>query len=114
MVIRTIDAGPGRAARDLDIVLASPVLAIVGTDRDTPAAWLAAGQAMERVLLRARTENVWASFLNQPVEIPHLRERITELTGRTCFPHIILRMGFDPEVTRGTPRRAVEDVLVKT
>ncbi|MBM3876788.1 MAG: nitroreductase [Verrucomicrobia bacterium] len=112
LVIRTIDAGSNRAARDRDIALASPVLAIIGTDSDTPAAWVASGQAMQRVLLRARVEHVWASFLNQPVEIPELRGRLSDLVGRTGFPHIILRLGYGPEIKKPTPRRPVEEVLV--
>ncbi|MBI3875396.1 MAG: nitroreductase family protein [Verrucomicrobia bacterium] len=113
LVIRTIDAGSGRAARDKDIALASPVLAMIGTDTDNPASWLAAGQAMERVLLRACTENVSASFLNQPAEIPELRARLTDIVGRTGFPHVILRMGYGPQTAKPTPRRLVDEILLK-
>jgi hypothetical protein len=61
-------------------------------------------------LLRARAEGVWASFLNQPIEVPELRPRVREAVGEAGFPHLLLRMGYGQEV-RPTPRRAIEEVL---
>ena len=66
LVIRTFDLGEGRGAKDREIALDSPVLAVLGTDSDTAADWMKAGQALANVLLRARVEDLWASFLNQP------------------------------------------------
>jgi hypothetical protein len=109
--IRTFDVGNGQAARDRDLALGSPVLAVLGTTGDTPRDWLAAGQALERVLLRAQVEGVAASFLNQPVEVPELRLEVQVLTGYMGFPQLVLRLGYGG--TAGlTPRRPVEEVLL--
>jgi hypothetical protein len=48
-------------------------LAILGTDGDTLPDWLSVGQALARMLLRARAEDIWASFLNQPIVVSELR-----------------------------------------
>jgi len=109
-VIRTFDTGKGQAAKDRQLAEGSPVLAVLGTEGDTPADWLAAGQALARILLRARAEGVWASFLNQPIEVPELRPRVREIVGEVGFPQLLLRMGYGREV-RPTPRRAIEEVL---
>ncbi len=69
-VIRTFDTGKGQAAKDRQRAEGSPVLAVLGTGGDATSEWLAAGQALAKVLLRARAEGVWASFLNQPIEVP--------------------------------------------
>lgn len=111
IVIRTFDLGEGQAAKDRDIAVYSPSLVVLGTDADEPWAWISAGQALARVLLRARADEVWASFLNQPIETPALRSQVTELIGRTGHPQLILRLGYGPNVTP-TPRRTVEEVLV--
>lgn len=111
IVIRTFDLGEGQAAKDRDIAIYSPALAVLCTDTDAPPAWLAAGQALDRVLLRARADDVWASFLNQPIEIPELRERLSEVLGGHCFPQLVLRLGYGSDV-RPTPRRNVEEVLI--
>jgi hypothetical protein len=69
VLLRTFDLGNGRAAKDRELATGSPVLAVLGTNGDTPQDWLCAGQALARVLLRARAEGVWASYLNQPIEV---------------------------------------------
>lgn len=69
LMVRTFDMGSGQAAKDRQLAEGSPVLAVLGTEGDTPADWLAAGQALARVLLRAQAEGVSASFVNQPIEV---------------------------------------------
>jgi nitroreductase len=110
--IRTFDTGKGQAAKDRQLAEGSPVLVILGTEEDAPPEWLAAGQALARVLLRARAEGVWASFLNQPIEVPELRPRLRGAIGVDGYPQLLFRMGYGPEV-RPTPRRPVEEISVE-
>jgi hypothetical protein len=109
-LLRRFDTGGMRAAQDRELAHGSPVLAVLGTHADRPWDWFSLGQVMERVLLLARDAGVWASFLNQPVEVPALRARLRELLGRSGYPQIVLRMGYGAEV-KPTPRRALRDVV---
>ncbi len=59
----------------------------------------------------ACAKGVWASFVNQPIEVPSLRAALREILGRTDFPQIVLRMGYGQEVAP-TPRRSVSEVLL--
>ncbi len=111
LVVRTFDVGEGQAARDRDVALGSPVLAVLGAHADEPPGWLAAGQALARVLLLARADGVQASFLNQPVEVPVLRDRLRTLLGRPGAPQLVLRLGFAPDA-RPTPRRPPDDLIL--
>ncbi|MGA2632328.1 MAG: nitroreductase [Terriglobia bacterium] len=110
LMIRTFDWGKGQAAKDRQLATGSPVLAVVGTENDTPPDWLRAGQALERMVLRARAERVWASFMNQPIEVPELRPKLLNVMDRKGFPQLLVRMGYGPDV-KGTPRRPVSEVL---
>jgi hypothetical protein len=110
-IIRTFDLGGFQAAKDRDLATGSPVLAILHTEADTSRDWIAAGQALARVLLCARAHNVWASFLNQPIEVEASRPKLRDALDLTGFPQILLRLGYGPEV-RPTPRRPVRDVLI--
>lgn len=110
LVVRTFDVGRGVAARDRDLATGSPMLALLGTRRDTPGDWLAAGEGVAHVLLRAQVDGVSASFLNQPIEVPELRPRLQCVAGRDGFPQLLLRLGFAPPVP-ATPRRPVSEVL---
>ena len=110
-VIRTFDLGGFQAAKDRDLATGSPVIAVLHTEADTTRDWIAAGQALARVLLRARADGVWTSFLNQPIEVEALRPKLRDAVDITGFPQLLLRMGYGPEV-RPTPRRAVKDVII--
>jgi len=108
--MRTFDLGKGVAAHDQQLVEGSPVMALLSTTGDTPAAWLAAGQALARVLLLACAHGVSASFLNQPIEVEVLRPQLRDALKVKGFPQILLRMGYAP-VIGPTPRRNVREVL---
>jgi hypothetical protein len=111
LVVRTFDWGRGRAARDRELALGSPVLALLATPGDEVRDWLLAGRALAAALLRATVDDVAASFLNQPLEVSELRPRVAEL-ARGDVPQLVLRLGF-AQPARPTPRRAVADVLVR-
>jgi hypothetical protein len=113
LVVRTFDIGKGRAARDRQLATGSPVLAVLTSDGDTVRDWIAVGQSLARILLLARSEGVWASFLDQPVETPELRTRLRDLINRKGSPQIVLRMGYGTEV-KPTPRRTAGEVLMRS
>jgi hypothetical protein len=110
-VIRTFDNGKGQAAKDRQLAAGSPVLAILGTKSDEPMDWLRAGMALSRMLLLARSENVWSSFLDQPLEVPKLRAKVLEvLKEEKGFPQLLMRIGYGRDV-KPTPRRQIDEVL---
>ena len=112
-LIRTFDMGKGQAAKDTQLVTGSPVLGVLGTDADEPLNWIQTGQVLARILLRARAENVWASFMDQPIEVPELRLRLREVLGRTAgFPQLLMRLGYGKDVMP-TPRRNIDEVVTK-
>ena len=111
LAVRTFDLGKGRAAKDRELALHSPALAVLGTDGDSPKDWLAAGLGLQRVWLRATSEDVCASFLNQPLQLDSTRPKIAGIIRREGHPQLILRMGFGPEV-KPTPRRSVQEALL--
>jgi hypothetical protein len=104
--------GNGQAAKDRQLAAGSPVLAVLLTDVDTAYDWLMAGQAVERILLYARSQGIWASFLNQPIEVPQIRLMLHNIIERVGFPQLLPRMGYWPEVPP-TPRRSVNEVLLE-
>jgi len=111
LVVRTFDLGEGEAARDQELAIGSPGLVVLCTSEDSPRDWVAAGQALAAVLLQARSQNIWASFLNQPIEIPGIRHQLRTLIDTAQSPQCILRLGY-ADAVKPTPRRDVEEVLI--
>lgn len=88
----------------------TPHLALLSTTGDRPEDWLRAGQAMERVLLRATIEGLATSFVTQAIEWPDLRWPLRDPVAGVGHVQMVLRLGYGP---RGpaTPRRPVREVL---
>jgi hypothetical protein len=111
-VVRTFDMGHGVAAKDRQLADASPVLAVLSTAGDTPRDWLAAGQALQRLLLVGVRLGLQASYLNQPVQVAALRPKLQQITGRPGHAQLLLRIGSPTKAVPAAPRRAVSEVLV--
>jgi nitroreductase len=88
-----------------------PLVVVLCSYYDGPMAELVTGQAMQRVLLTATTLGLSASFLSQPIEVPHVREDLRRLLGGTLAPQTVLRLGFGSPVP-ATARRPVADLLM--
>jgi nitroreductase len=98
------------AERDRRRARATRALLVLSTPRDGKDEWVAAGEALQRVLLRATAAGLTASYLNQAIEVPELRSRLRDAVGEAGLPQVMIRLGYGLE-TPPTPRRQVEDVL---
>ncbi|MCX3288902.1 Acg family FMN-binding oxidoreductase [Streptomyces nigra] len=88
----------------------TPHLALLSTPGDSPADWLRAGQALERVLLEATLADLVTSLTSHALENRELRLLARDPGSGTGQVQMVLRLGYGP---RGpaTPRRPVRDVL---
>lgn len=95
-VLRAFDFGKGQADRDKELATGSPILLVFGTNSDDVLSWLNTGLALSNILLYLRTENIWSSYLNQPIEVPHLRKRLGGLISdkSDTNPQLLLRIGY--------------------
>ncbi|WP_433293987.1 Acg family FMN-binding oxidoreductase [Actinoplanes sp. CA-030573] len=87
-----------------------PLVGVLGVGGDRVTDQLAAGQAMQKVLLTATAAGLDTSMISQPIEVPAARDQLRRSLGRTGFPQIVIRFGYG---TPGhpAPRRDVTDVL---
>lgn len=88
---------------------AYPTIAVLTTGGDMPADWLRAGQALQRVLLVATRLHLATTPVSQPVEVPSIREVLSD-TRRGQWAQIVIRFGYG-RPTPATPRRPLADVL---
>jgi nitroreductase len=108
------DLAPGRmiSSRGFAVFEHDPTLAVLTTSQDNRAAWVAAGQALQRVLLAATVEGLVATFANQPLEAPQLRWLVRDPDQPIGFPQMLFRLGYAPSAP-ATPRRPIEDVILR-
>jgi hypothetical protein len=99
-----------QALRDRRRAVASRALLVLSTSGDGKEDRLHAGEALERLLLRVAAAGLTASYLNSPIEVPALRQRLREAIGETGIPQVMIRLGYGL-VLPATPRRPVEQVV---
>ncbi|NNE75351.1 MAG: hypothetical protein HKN26_16925 [Acidimicrobiales bacterium] len=110
-ILRTFDVGRGQAARDRELATESPTLLLFETAVDSPADWVATGDALAMVWLHLTAEGLAGSFLNQPIETPALRSALAERLESNRYPQLLMRIGYPAEPHPFSPRIPPEDVL---
>jgi nitroreductase len=87
-----------------------PAIVVLATHEDGVRQWLRAGQALQRVLLVATVRGLAATPMTQPLEVPAVRELLSDAeAGR--WAQVILRLGY-AQPTALTPRRPLAEVLL--
>jgi hypothetical protein len=86
------------------------VVALLMTTGDAPADWLAAGMALQRVLLCAAAADVSAAFHTQALELPALRDFIRTRFCGGAHPQMLMRLGRTEAETGAEVRRPETDI----
>jgi hypothetical protein len=76
---------------------ATGVVVLLTTTGDGRADWIRAGEALQRVLLRAAEDDVSAAFHTQVLEVPELREFLRTRFCDGTYPQMIMRLGVAQE-----------------
>ena len=87
-----------------------PLLAVLSTHGDAPVNWVRAGMALQRICLEATARGVSVGILSQAGEVPELRDDMRDRTSGWGHPHLVLRLGYGPDVLP-TPRLPLREVL---
>jgi nitroreductase len=110
LAIRSFNLGKSQSAQNQKLAAQAPVLVLLTSKHDTPHDWLATGEALAHLLLRAKVDRVWASFFNQPIQISQLRSQLKALFPEHGYPQILLRLGYGRDI-KPTPRRSVGEII---
>lgn len=86
------------------------LMTIMTTPRDAREDWIAAGQALQRVLLHASAYGVSAAFHTQALEMHQLREFLRHELCSDEYPQMIMCLGITFDDSRGV-RRPLTEVL---
>jgi hypothetical protein len=84
--------------------------AVLTTPGDTPADWLAAGQALHRMLLHAATRWVFASLHTQPLESPAARVELRARLALDGVPQMLMQLG-RANTAAATARRPPAEII---
>jgi hypothetical protein len=86
------------------------VVALLTTPGDSRQEWIAAGQALQQVLLHAGAYGVSAAFHTQALEMHHLRAFLRQELCSGEYPQMIMRLGITFDA-KGAVRRPLSDLV---
>ena len=104
--------GEHLAREDRERLLTAPLALVLCSPTDNPKGWLQTGRALQRLWLTAVSEGLQASFLNQPIQLPDLRQALRDELEISGYPQVLLRLGspLTDDEPRATPRRDARSV----
>jgi len=88
---------------------APPATAVLLTAGDEMRDWLRAGQALQRLLLRAATQWVFARLNSEPLEDVATRALVADCLARTGSPQMLMELGIS-RTAHATTRRPAADL----
>jgi nitroreductase len=98
-------------AVEIEDELARSTVLAVSTHGDTRHDWVAAGLALQRLLLTATAKGLVATFADQPLQDPTIRPEVAEALGLWGRPQVLLRVGRALVDAPATPRRPLADLF---
>jgi hypothetical protein len=109
------DAHPAAVADDdPPAPVERPTVLLLGTMGDDRTAWVQAGRALGRLLLRLTVAGLAASPLTQALDWPATRTRLQVELALVGHPQMLLRLGWPSGPASATGRRPVAEVLRTT
>lgn len=87
--------GKNQAKTDQKKIRTSSGLALFISEKDDKRSWVETGRAFERFALLATTLNIKNAHHNQPIEVPDVRNQLTEhLNLGSMKPQLLIRFGY--------------------
>ena len=83
---------------------------MLATAEDRPPDWIAAGQALQRLLLTCADAGVAAAIHSQPIEVARQRAAVRAQLAGGGYPQLVFRLGTVIQAEESV-RRAPADVL---
>jgi len=103
--VRHLDIGSRLARRERHLLMGAPVLAVLGSQNDTPTDWIRTGQLFLRLALTATRLGLAIQPMNRLLQVrSHRHELASMLPDLRLRPHLFLRLGYADGNDRSTPR----------
>jgi hypothetical protein len=117
MEVVFLDNGPDQIRMDSELINSTTYLGFISSNENDSKSQVLAGQTLERLWLAATALGVSLHPMSQALEVPETKKELDGLlpfeAGSTQYVQQTFRLGYAVPVKEHTPRRALEDVLIK-
>jgi len=102
----------GQAEDDEKRILSSSGIILFTSEKNDKTSWINTGRTYERWALTTALLNIKSAFINQPVEVPSLKEELTSyMSLGSSSPQLLLRYGYSNPMPYSF-RRSLQEVIV--
>jgi len=102
-----------KASKDKELAIKSGALVVVTSKMDGVEHWMKTGEMYQKMLLRLTQMGVAQAYFNAVIELKTQRKNLATLLRIKGKPQMMLRLGYSQTKATHSPRRSVEEVLVK-
>ncbi len=96
---------------DLKKINSSSNIVLITSAADDIHSWIDAGRTLQRFLLTLTKENIAHAYINQPCEVPEVRNQLREkIAVNHQFPQILLRIGYAKPLPY-SKRKPIQEVI---
>ena len=96
---------------DLKKINSSSNIVLITSVADDIHSWIDAGRTLERFLLSLTKENIAHAYINQPCEVPEVRNQLSKkIAVNHQFPQILLRIGYAKPLPY-SKRKPIQEVI---
>jgi len=112
MFMRIFVSAKSQSKTDEKNIRSSSALMVVISKKNDKKSWIDVGRSFERIALTLTTLNIESAHLNQPCEVPQLKNQLQQhLALGSAHPQLLLRIGYAEPLPR-SPRRPHQHVLI--
>jgi hypothetical protein len=112
MFMRIFVSAKSQSKTDEKNIRSSSALMVIISEKNDKKSWVDVGRSFERIALTLTTLNIESAHLNQPCEVPQLKNQLQQhLALCSAHPQLLLRIGY-AEPLPYSPRRSVQQVLI--
>ena len=112
MFMRIFVSAKSQSKTDEKNIRSSSALMVVISKKNDKKSWIDVGRSFERIALTLTTLNIESAHLNQPCEVPELKNQLQQhLALASAHPQLLLRIGYAEPLPR-SPRRPHQHVLI--
>lgn len=114
IVFSLVLSGDTQGDTDARLTRSSSGIVIFTSEEDDRNDWIETGRAYERWTLSATSRNIKSAFMNQPIEVPKLRDQLrSRLNIGKNFPQLVARYGYSAPMPY-SPRRSLKEILIQS
>lgn len=113
ILVRFFNISPLLAKLNYKSMSSAPFVCILSSKESNPLIWLEVGRLAERYMLQRNSQGLRTSIFVASIEMGDLYKKVQEVIGNNLMPQFLFCAGYMENVQKHSPRRGVNEKIIK-